>query len=407
MVMMSSELRRSWVPFPAVLLVIASIAPAGSIARAGAEPASTEDRIQQIQEEIGDATAEEAAAIVALEDVRARRSTLDEAVRALDAEMLVETARLAAAREEDDRLTARYVAISMRLDTTRARLRQARGRFDESVATLYRTAGGVATSYAALVLDASGPHDLYAGSRYLARVADARWDAVDALRALREEIERLGRRAEARRLEAVAASAAAEAAREHLAGLRAEQAADRDEVAAEQSTEEHLVAEIRGRLAEYEAELATLQATSSAIGTMLANRQAGQQLAGSFVAVRPVPGEITGGFGERLHPILGVVRMHTGVDMRAGYGAPIAAAAAGEVVWAAWRDGYGNTVIIDHGNQYATLYAHQSAVRVAVGQSVQAGQIVGEVGATGLATGPHLHFEVRVLGVPVDPASHL
>jgi len=176
---------------------------------------------------------------------------------------------------------------------------------------------------------------------------------------------------------------------------------------AEQAAEERLVAEIRNRVAGYEAELAALQTTSSAIGAMLASRQAGQALAGAFVAVRPVPGEITSGFGQRVHPILGTVRMHTGVDMHAEYGTSIVSGAAGVVVWAGWRDGYGNTVIIDHGNQYATLYAHQSVVHVSVGQRVEAGQTVGAVGSTGMSTGPHLHFEVRVLGVPVDPAAHL
>ena len=407
MLLMYLERHRPRLPILAVLLAAVSIAPVGGISRAGAEPPSTADRIREIQEQIGDASESEAAAIVALEDVRARRAALDEVVVALDAEMLDVTAKLGAASREDDRLTARYVAISLRVDATRARLRDANERFGESVAALYRTAGGEAASYTALVLDTSVPRDLYAGSRYLQGVTAGRWAAVDDLRSLRDAIEKLGQRAEAERLKAAEARSTAEAEREHLASLRAEQAARRDDVAADQAAEERLIAEIRSRVSGYEAELAALQRTSSAIGTMLAERQAGQQVAESFVVVRPVPGEITSGFGERVHPILGTVRMHAGVDMHADYGAPIAAGAAGEVVWAGWRDGYGNTVIIDHGNQYATLYAHQSVVQVAVGQTVIAGQTVGEVGSTGLATGPHLHFEVRVLGVPVDPVPHL
>jgi murein DD-endopeptidase MepM/ murein hydrolase activator NlpD len=108
-----------------------------------------------------------------------------------------------------------------------------------------------------------------------------------------------------------------------------------------------------------------------------------------------------------MHPILHITRMHTGVDMEAVPGEPIRAAAAGVVAFAGVRGGYGNTVIIDHGNQFATLYGHASALRVSTGQSVQAGQIIALAGSTGLATGPHLHFEVRILGKPVDPAAYL
>ena len=139
----------------------------------------------------------------------------------------------------------------------------------------------------------------------------------------------------------------------------------------------------------------------------LAARQRGQKRATSFHVVRPVPGAITGGFGNRVHPILGTVRVHTGVDMSAAQGTPIKAGAAGVVAWAGPRGGYGNAVIIDHGNQFATLYGHASAVKVSVGQTVKAGQVVALAGSTGMATGPHLHFEVRILGVPVNPASYL
>jgi murein DD-endopeptidase MepM/ murein hydrolase activator NlpD len=109
----------------------------------------------------------------------------------------------------------------------------------------------------------------------------------------------------------------------------------------------------------------------------------------------------------RVHPILQTQRMHTGIDFGATTGTPIRAAADGVVVVAGERGGYGNTVILDHGNALATLYAHQSRIAVAEGQSVAKGAIVGYVGSTGLATGPHLHFEVRVNGNPVDPMRYL
>ena len=99
--------------------------------------------------------------------------------------------------------------------------------------------------------------------------------------------------------------------------------------------------------------------------------------------------------------------MHTGIDIGAPSGAPIVAAAAGTVLVAGWEEGYGNTVVIDHGGGIATLYGHQSSIAVAVGQSVTRGQVIGAVGSTGHSTGPHLHFEVRVNGSPVDPLGYL
>jgi murein DD-endopeptidase MepM/ murein hydrolase activator NlpD len=116
---------------------------------------------------------------------------------------------------------------------------------------------------------------------------------------------------------------------------------------------------------------------------------------------------VTSGYGPRRHPIFGDERMHTGVDFGAAAGTPIRAAADGVVVWAGPRGGYGLTVIIDHGDSLATLYAHQEAVAVAEGRRVRRGEVVGYVGATGYATGPHLHFEVRVRGNPVDPLPYL
>lgn len=113
---------------------------------------------------------------------------------------------------------------------------------------------------------------------------------------------------------------------------------------------------------------------------------------------------VTSFFGTRLHPILGIYKTHTGIDIGAGYGTPILAAADGVVTTAAYdAGGYGNYIIIDHGNGNMTLYAHMIQMSVSVGQTVTQGQTIGFVGSTGMSTGPHLHFEVYVGGTRVDP----
>lgn len=121
----------------------------------------------------------------------------------------------------------------------------------------------------------------------------------------------------------------------------------------------------------------------------------------------PVSGPITSPFGLRPNPFGSGFETHPGIDIGAPMGATIAAAAGGRVIFAGWYGGYGNAIIIDHGGSTSTVYGHCSQIFVSNGQDVQRGQAIGAVGMTGRATGPHLHFEVRVNGVPVDPTSRL
>ncbi len=118
----------------------------------------------------------------------------------------------------------------------------------------------------------------------------------------------------------------------------------------------------------------------------------------------PVPARVSSGFGMRLHPLLGFMRMHRGVDLRAGWGAPIVAAADGRVASAGWSGGYGKQVEIAHAGGIATSYSHMSRIAAAPGQMVRQGQVIGYVGSTGLSSGPHLHYEVSRNGRPVNPA---
>ncbi len=121
----------------------------------------------------------------------------------------------------------------------------------------------------------------------------------------------------------------------------------------------------------------------------------------------PVEGEAGSGFGNRVHPIFGVVRVHAGLDFKNNMGDPIFAAASGTVIQVKNREGYGNTIIIDHGGGWTTLYAHLSQYNVSLNQQVEIGQTIGLVGSTGWSTGPHLHFEIRYQGSPRDPAKYL
>jgi murein DD-endopeptidase MepM/ murein hydrolase activator NlpD len=117
----------------------------------------------------------------------------------------------------------------------------------------------------------------------------------------------------------------------------------------------------------------------------------------------PVAGHITSYFGYRYHPILHFTRFHAGLDIGASWGSPIVAAGDGRVVGAGWAGGYGREVQIAHGGGVVSLYGHMSEIVAQPGSFVRAGQVIGYVGSSGLSTGPHLHFEVRQGGTPVNP----
>ena len=200
-----------------------------------------------------------------------------------------------------------------------------------------------------------------------------------------------------------------EADRAKIVELRKLAAATREQVAERRQ-------ERRGVLnaATYERETAErayreLIETSRQIEQMIKRIQSGEKNIGGSTGTMtwPAEGEITSPFGWRVHPIFGTQRLHTGIDIGADYGDAIRAADGGVVIHADWMGGYGNAVIIDHGNGISTLYAHNSQLLVDEGQTVAKGQTVARCGSTGYSTGPHLHFEVRQNGSPVNPLNYL
>ena len=197
--------------------------------------------------------------------------------------------------------------------------------------------------------------------------------------------------------------------RAKIVELRKLAAAKREQVASRRQ-------ERRGVLnaATYERETAErayreLIETSRQIEQLIKRIQSGDKNIGGSTGTMtwPAEGEVTSPFGWRVHPIFGTQRLHTGIDIGADYGDAIRAADGGVVIHADWIGGYGNAVIIDHGNGISTLYAHNSQLLVSEGQTVSKGQTVARCGSTGYSTGPHLHFEVRHNGSPVNPLNYL
>jgi murein DD-endopeptidase MepM/ murein hydrolase activator NlpD len=162
------------------------------------------------------------------------------------------------------------------------------------------------------------------------------------------------------------------------------------------------LAAVRQSKAEYLHEVAGIQAANAQVTATIqsAGSSSYDATPSSSGLIWPVNGPVVSGFGMRWG------RMHTGIDIGVGYGTPIHAAASGTVIFAGWMGGYGNFVIVDHGGGLSTAYAHQSSIAVG-GGAVSQGQVLGYVGCTGHCFGPHLHFEVRINGSPVDPLGYL
>jgi murein DD-endopeptidase MepM/ murein hydrolase activator NlpD len=123
----------------------------------------------------------------------------------------------------------------------------------------------------------------------------------------------------------------------------------------------------------------------------------------STPSIWPVHGWVTSDFGGRINPITGMPKFHEGIDIAAPYGSPIYAPSDGMISFSGYKGGYGNALVLDHGYGVSTLYGHTSTILVKEGEKVRRGQLIALVGSTGAATGPHLHYEVHVDGVPTDP----
>jgi murein DD-endopeptidase MepM/ murein hydrolase activator NlpD len=398
-------------------LVVGGAAPALAAKKKKPTPEETakqqrKDEIKKqiagLREQVAEASAAESELLGRLDDVQARRAELDDEVATLDGKIDDVQASVDVAAAAFDALSAELVRSELKLQLATEQQRAAKDNLRDKAVDAYIHRPEL--SAAGLMMKAGTLRAFAASKGYYRAVINQQKVALDRYSKLKDDTASVRQDVESKRDQAREQQAVIVAERQKLEAARAERDGVRDQAVAQEQQQESLLGEIQARKSEFQSEIAALQAESGAISQLLQGVQRGQTPvpSGSGRLATPIPGaRITSTFGPRMHPIFHEMRMHTGVDFGASAGTPIRAAADGVVVAAGPRGGYGNATVIDHGSSLATLSAHQSAVYVSVGQRVTRGQVIGAVGCTGYCTGPHLHFEVRVNGTPVDPLPYL
>jgi murein DD-endopeptidase MepM/ murein hydrolase activator NlpD len=362
------------------------------------------EHAQQRQEELSADRTKILDRIHALDE---RRAEVEERVNALDADLaeldsrITEvTADLTEAQQHVALLTADLQRVLRKLDT-RTDL------FTERAVAAYK-AGPAA--YIDGLLSSETFNDLVDRQAYYESALDADSELVAEIEVLRDDTENRREVILERQHQIAEAKRQLEDDRAEVALVRAEHA---DALAAREAVldeKESILHSIEKKKARFEALEDQLDAESNRIQSIIsanASSATGPLPTGGGQFLWPAAGPMTSPYGWRTHPIFGDQRLHTGIDIGAPYGAPVIAADEGTVTYAGVMSGYGNVIVVDHGGGIATTYNHLSAFSVGSGQSVGRGTPIGAVGCTGYCTGPHLHFEVRVNGSPVDPMPYL
>jgi len=382
------------------ILCLAAPAAAGDI---HGKKAKVDAELADTQAKLAAARAQESRLNAQIATVSAQIDALGGRVHAVSARLAVMERDLALHQARLDKLTALFNLETRRLMFLHRQYDAALRRLDRRVVAIYESHDPSALD---VVLASKSFTDMLQQLDYLSQignqdkaVARAVAHARDQARASRARTMTVRNRVTAE-VEVVAARTYATGAvkarllgtQQQLSGARAGR---RQRLAAVKDTEQAYLDEVNALAASSAAIEAQIRAAQQGTPGATATSPADAGL------IWPAAGPVTSPFGMRWG------RMHDGIDIGASMGSPIHAAASGTVIYAGWMSGYGNLTLIDHGGGLATAYGHQSRLEVSVGAQVTQGQEIGLVGSTGHSTGPHLHFEVRANGVPVDPMGYL
>jgi murein DD-endopeptidase MepM/ murein hydrolase activator NlpD len=393
---------RRLLPVVVLLLAIAAAPASGGVT---SRKQAIDARLQAVQAKIARAEQRERALAADIASVNGQIRDLASQVGVVSVRLAPLERDLALHKEKLDRLNELYRVQTERFEFYRHEYDALIERLGNRLIDLYE--GGESGSLEVL-LSARSFSDLISQADYIQAVGVQDKNIAGQVGTAKQRVHE--QREHTKRFRALAAAETRTIAirTSQVRALRDQLLASKNRLAAARAAKRESLRNVAESKQEYLHEAAGLAQASASLSSQIQSAQSsnsysppGDTTPSAAGFIWPVNGPVTSGFGMRWG------RMHEGIDIGVGSGTPIHAAASGRVVYSGWMDGYGNLVAIDHGRGISTAYGHQSSIAVGNGQIVTQGQVIGYVGCTGHCFGPHLHFEVRINGSPVDPLGYL
>lgn len=385
-----------------VAALLSGVVLCGTPAYIMAEDEDLTNQLDSIQQQVNQQNAAKA-------DAETVIGSVSEQLRQIEEQLRQATAELGTIKEQ-------RVAVENDITLNERQLAEAQKRLEGRESVFYKRVRDIyingRLSYLDVVIGSKDFSDFANRLEVLKRIIDSDITLINEIKKERAEIEAHKQKLEADRAKLVELEKAALAKQAEIEQKKAERNVVLQKAQNDRATAMQAIEELNASSAQVSAMLKERQAARAAAAAAAAQSSGGQGASDNWVQGTgqlgwPVSGEITSPYGYRVHPIFGTTIYHSGIDIGVDEGTPVHAADGGVVVWSGWMGGYGYAVVIDHGNGLSTLYGHNSELAVDEGQSVAKGQVISYAGSTGNSTGPHVHFEVRANGDPVDPMGYL
>jgi murein DD-endopeptidase MepM/ murein hydrolase activator NlpD len=385
-----------------VLALVAATAATPALAGGGYgnQKATVDSKIAALHSKIADSQTKAASLSSQIGSLTTQIHALDQRVGNVSAKLSTLQSDLALHERRLHKLDALFQVQTVRFHYLKRQYALALERLNLRLVDIYKSNQPTAVD---VVLQAKSFSDVMDQLDYLSTIANQDKSIALAVSAAKHQVRVQRKRTMTLRRGVKQETTVINARVQQAAILRGELLSTQSKLASARAGKNHQLVITRSQVQDEINESKALEAASAELAARLQGDSSGSPpvAGGSGTLQWPVAGPITSPFGLRWGAL------HPGIDIGVPTGTPIHAAASGTVVWCGWMSGYGNLVMIDHHNGLATLYGHQSRVAVACGQDVTTGDVVGYSGCTGFCTGPHVHFEVRVNGTPVDPLGYL
>lgn len=382
-----------------VAALLTGLVLCGTPAYIGAEDEDLTNQLEQIQQQVNDQNTKKIDAETVIGSVSEQLRQIEEQLRQASAELGV--------------IQQQRVAVENDITINERQLQEAQKRLEGREAVFYKRVRDIyingRLSYLDVVIGSKDFNDFANRLEVLRRIINSDINLINEIKKERADIEARKQQLEANRIKLVEIEKAVIAKQSEIEQKKAERNEVLQRAQNDRATAMQAIEELNASSAQVTALLKERQAARAAAAAAATAEQAQSYtwVQGSGQLGWPASGEITSPFGYRTHPIWGTTIYHAGIDIGVDEGVPVHAADGGTVVWSGWMGGYGYAVVIDHGNGLSTLYGHNSELVVSEGETVGKGQVIAYAGSTGNSTGPHVHFEVRVNGDPVDPMGYL